>query len=160
MKRSPNLRTSFRIIKRDRSPTRQAHGWAPLRGWQQISMTKSIGRRRWYSKRVQLGIRCQLKTEGVCGQWNLSPGCQSIFRGVRTRAPQPTFCSATLIVPPPFYPRVCPRLSLSLSLFFLRVHDRDIRERQHWLGGICRTACATITNVRPTTNPLSLSGSD
>lgn len=34
-------------------------------------------------KARRLGYTLQFTAKGVCGQWNLSLGCQSIFRGVR-----------------------------------------------------------------------------
>lgn len=83
--------------------------------------------------------RCRLKTEGVCGQWNLSPGCQSIFRGVRTRV------SLGLSYPRvPSSPRAYSRLC-HLSHMYIRVHR---------LGEICRTAAdVRMTNGQQTLPP-------
>lgn len=49
--------------------------------WQKV--WEGGGGTRAFCCRYTLPVSWGLK--GVCGQWNLSPGCQSIFRGARMR---------------------------------------------------------------------------
>lgn len=110
--------------------------------WQRVREGRGSGGAR---ARLARYTRCRLKTKGVCGQWNLSPGCQSIFRGVRTRAPlnQPSAQPLLSARPPPVR-----MLVYGISLVRTRQPARrNLQDR------VCdRRQC---TNDKRTTNPSS-----
>lgn len=68
MKRSPNLQTPFRVIKRG-SISDETGVRLSTSTWLATNQhDKEYRKKEVVLERVRFGIRCQLKTEGVCGQ--------------------------------------------------------------------------------------------